>query len=123
MLRFLGNLIWLIFGGLALSVIWFVLGLIFCITIIGIPIGRQCFKFARLTLAPFGKRVDVNFGRHPIVNIIWMILCGWEMALVTIVGGIALCITIVGIPFGLQSFKMAMAYLMPFGAEIKYNVK
>ena len=123
MLRFLGNLIWLIFGGIVLAAAWFLLGLVLCITIIGIPIGKQCFKFARLTLAPFGKTVDTDFGAHPFLNIVWMIFLGWEMALASILAGAALCVTIVGIPFGLQAFKMAIAYLMPFGAEIKYNVK
>ena len=118
-MRFLANVIWFIFGGLWLGLSWALLGLLLCITIIGIPLGRQCFKAAALTFAPFGKRVNIHFERHPIANLLWVILCGWEMALGYLGAGILCCITIIGIPFGLQSFKLMKLALLPFGAKIR----
>ncbi len=118
-MRLLGNIIWILLGGLWIALGWLIFGLLLCITIIGIPLGKQCFKAAKLTLAPFGKRVVTNFGKHPIANIIWVILCGWEMALLYLTAGVISCITIVGIPFGLQSFKMMMLAFFPFGAKVR----
>lgn len=117
-MRLIGNIIWFILGGLWLGLCWGILGLLLCITVIGIPLGTQCFKAARLTLAPFGKQVDTHFGKHPFANIIWAIVAGWEMALAYMFAGIICCITIVGIPFGLQAFKMMKLAFLPFGAEI-----
>ncbi len=118
-MNFLANLIWIIFGGLFVALTWLVLGLILCVTIIGIPFGLQCFKAARLSLAPFGRRVDVDFAEHPIANVLWAILVGWEMALGYLLGGLVLCITIIGIPMGLQMFKFMKLAFFPFGADIK----
>lgn len=118
-MRTIGNIIWIILGGLFTALAWLILGIILCITIIGIPFGKQCFKFAKLTLAPFGKTVKTKFGSHPIMNIIWLILFGWEMALGYLASGIICCVTIIGIPFGLQAFKLVPLSLIPFGAEVK----
>jgi len=115
----LGNILWLLLGGLTSALFWFVVGIIFYITIIGIPIGKQCFKFAELTLSPFGKEVRTKFDKHPIANIIWLILVGWGSALSALITGAVLFITIIGIPFGKQWFKLAKLVLLPFGAEIK----
>ena len=117
-MRFLGNLLWIILGGIFIAASWFVLGMLLCITIIGIPFGMQCFKFAKLTLAPFGKDVEMRFFDHPIMNVIWAILFGWEMAIAYFCSGVACCITIVGIPFGMQAFKLMILALFPFGANI-----
>ncbi len=115
----IGNLIWMIFGGLIGGLTWCLAGVLWCITIIGIPIGLQCFKFAALSVAPFGKDVvyrvtGVNF----IVNIIWLIVSGVPLAIGHLISAALLCITIVGIPFAAQSLKLARLALMPFGAEI-----
>lgn len=115
----LGNIIWFIFGGLIGGLTWCLAGILWCITIIGIPIGLQCFKFASLSFTPFGKDVvyhttGVNF----IVNIIWLIVSGVPLALGHLASAILLCITIVGIPFAAQSLKLARLALMPFGAQI-----
>ena len=113
------NILWFIFGGIFSAISWLFAGIIWCITIIGIPYGLQCFKFAKLSLAPFGK--DVNYGGGTpslIANIIWIILFGIPMAISNLVAGCLLCITIIGIPFGLQFFKFAKLSLMPFGAEV-----
>lgn len=117
-MRLIGNIIWIILGGIWTALMWLLFGLLLCITIIGIPFGKQCFKMAKLTLAPFGKKVDINWGEHKIINTIWMILFGWEMALAYIVTGLICMVTIIGIPFGLQSFKMAKLGFIPFGARV-----
>lgn len=117
-MKLLGNIIWFIFGGLISAIGWFLLGLLLCITIIGIPFGKQCFKFAKLVIAPFGKKVNTNFGKHPIINILWAIFFGWEMALSNLLLGVVYCITIIGIPFGKQWFKMASISFIPFGASV-----
>lgn len=106
-------------GGIITAIVWFFLGVILCITIIGIPFGKQCFKFATITLMPFGKDVKLNFGAHPIVNTIWAIFFGWEMFIGYIVSGVLLCVTIIGIPFGLQIFKLATLSIFPFGAKVR----
>jgi hypothetical membrane protein len=115
----LGNVIWIIFGGLFTAISWLLLGVLLCITIIGIPFGKQCFKFAGLTLAPFGREVAVNFSKHPVMNIIWLVLFGWEMFLGYLTSAVLLCITIIGIPFGVQIFKISVLALFPFGAEVR----
>ncbi|MBU5365913.1 YccF domain-containing protein [Enterococcus devriesei] len=118
----IGNLIWMIFGGLIGGLTWCLAGILWCISIIGIPIGLQCFKFAALSFAPFGKDVvyrvtGVNF----IVNIIWLIVSGVPLAIGHLISAALLCITIVWIPFAAQSLKLARLALMPFGAEIVYS--
>jgi len=117
-MKTLGNIIWLLLIGLWTAIGYFFAGLIFCITIIGIPFGKQCFKLATLVLTPFGKTVRTNFGKHPIANIIWLILFGWEMCLGYLLAGLIFCITIIGIPFGKQCFKLATLSLTPFGANL-----
>ncbi len=117
-MRLIGNIIWIILGGLFMALGWLILGVLLCITIVGIPFGLQCFKAAKLTLAPFGKRVDVHFDKHPIANILWAIFFGWEMALGYLVSGVLNCITIIGIPLGLQAFKMMKLAFLPFGATV-----
>ena len=117
-MKTLANIIWFILGGIWLGLSWFVLGLLLCITIIGIPLGKQCFKAASITFMPFGKKVNCNFDKHPISNILWAIFIGWEMALGYLFAGIICCITIVGIPVGLQSFKLMKLAFLPFGATI-----
>lgn len=115
----LGNILWFLFGGLLSALAWVLAGCIWCITIVGIPVGLQCFKFASLALWPFGK--EIRFGNGTVsflINLIWILLFGWEMALGHLVVGLLWCVTIVGIPFGLQFFKLAKLSLMPFGAEV-----
>lgn len=118
-MRLIGNIIWFIFGGLLNSLFYFLAGLILCVTVIGIPLGLQFFKIAKLILAPFGKTVETKFQKHPIANILWMIFFGWESMLCAFFFGILFSITIIGIPFGKQWFKLGMLFLIPFGAEVK----
>ncbi|MBP2099472.1 YccF domain-containing protein [Enterococcus rivorum] len=115
----LGNIIWFIFGGFISGLGWLLAGAIWCVTIIGIPIGMQCFKLAGLSFWPFGKKVVYSTSTVSVlVNIIWLIISGLPLALVHCVSGIILCVTIIGIPFGMQSFKLAKLALMPFGARV-----
>ena len=114
-----GNLLWFIFGGFFSGLSWVLAGCLWCITIIGIPIGLQCFKFAGLAFWPFGKEIEYGGGAMSLVaNIFWLILSGIPMAIADVVTGCLWCITIVGIPFGKQFFKLAKLSLMPFGARV-----
>jgi uncharacterized membrane protein YccF (DUF307 family) len=119
-MNFIGNIIWLIFGGIIAATMWFLAGLILCVTIIGIPFGVQCFKISAFVLWPFGKVIEIgNFGVGGLLfNIIWIIFFGWEFAIAHLTIGLMFCITIIGIPFGLQHFKFAQLGLIPFGARI-----
>lgn len=116
----IGNIIWLVFGGILGALAWFIAGLLLCVTIIGIPFGVQCFKIAGFVLWPFGREVEIgNFGAGGLIlNILWILILGWELAAMHVVIGAVFCITIIGIPFGLQHFKLAMLGLVPFGARI-----
>ena len=117
-MKTVGNVLWFIFTGLWAGITWFFNGLIWCITIIGIPFGKQCFKLARLSFWPIGAQVNRDFGKHPVANVIWLIFGGLVLALGFAVAGLIWCITIIGIPFGKQCFKLAGLALTPFGAEI-----
>lgn len=118
-MRFIGNILWFIFGGLLSGLAWILAGILWCITIVGIPIGTQCFKFAKIAIWPFGKEVVYGGGSiKMIANIIWLIVSGLPMAIGYVVFGALWCVTIVGIPFGKQFFKLAKLALMPFGARV-----
>ncbi|HWC38942.1 MAG TPA: YccF domain-containing protein [Acidimicrobiales bacterium] len=119
-MKTIGNILWLILVGWHTAISWLVLGLVLCLPIITIPFAVQCFKFAGFTLWPFG-RVAVKSTASPggslLGNILWFIP-GLFLALGYFVGGVILCITIIGIPFGIQSFKFAVLALAPFGRMI-----
>ena len=118
-MRLLGNLLWIIFGGFISALCWVIAGLLWCITIVGIPVGLQAFKMASISLNPFGK--EVEYGENTfsfIVNIIWIILSGAELAIANFFIGLFWCITVIGIPWGLQYFKIAKLALAPFGAKV-----
>lgn len=118
-MRLLGNILWFILGGFISGVSWFAIGLIWCITIIGIPVGLQCFKFARLSFWPFGKEIVYHSSTSSfLLNVLWLVFSGWILAFEHFISGILLAITIIGIPFARQSFKLARLALMPFGAEV-----
>lgn len=121
-MRILGNLIWLIFGGIIIAVEYFIGSIILIITIVGIPFGIQTLKMASLALWPFGRttRVDVRASGclYILMNIIWLLTGGLWIALTHAIFGLILCITIIGIPFGLQHFKLTAIALSPFGRDI-----
>lgn len=116
----LGNILWFVCGGLLSGLAWVLSGCLWCITIIGIPIGLQCFKFASLAFFPFGKEVVYGGGAVSLLaNIVWLIVSGIPMAVGNAVIGVVCCITIIGIPFDRQFFKIAKLALLPFGATVR----
>ena len=117
-MRLLGNIIWFLFGGLIEAAVWFFSGLAYFVTIIFIPFGFQSFKMARLAIAPFGKVVETDIARHPFANVLWNLFGGFGFVISTYIVGIILCITIIGIPFGRQCFKLAKLCFAPFGATV-----
>ncbi len=121
-MKFLGNLLWLVLGGLIVALYYYFMGLLFCVTIIGIPFGVQLFKIGTFALWPFGHEVIPGPNDSGclaiIMNVIWIIFGGVEIALTHLTFGVICCITIIGIPFGLQHFKMALLALVPFGKTI-----
>lgn len=120
MVSLIGNLLWLILGGIIAAILWTLAGLILCVTFVGIPFGLQCFKIARLVLFPFGKDVDIgNFGIFGVIgNIIWILVLGWELFLTHLVFAGICAITVIGIPFAIQHLKLAKLALIPFGTNI-----
>ena len=122
-MSFLGNLIWLIFGGFFAGMGYILGGLVLCLTIIGIPFGRGVISLGVATLAPFGKEVvprergDVCL---PLLfNVIWIVLFGWEIAIAHLVGAGLLAITIIGIPFAKQHIKLIPISFAPFSYDLK----
>lgn len=121
-MKFLGNIIWLIFGGLVTCIEYLISSLLLMVTIIGIPFGLQTMKLALLALWPFGSKVTDNGNSGGclsiLMNILWIILGGFWICLTHLGFGLLLCITIIGIPWGRQHFKMAALALTPFGKNI-----
>jgi len=117
-MKMIGNILWILLGGWWIALLWLVFGLILCITIVGIPFGVQCFKKAGLAFAPFGKTVELDFPKHPIANTLWAIFFGWHFVVFYILAGVAMFVTIIGIPFGIQAFKFAALSFFPFGAKV-----
>lgn len=120
-MRIILNLIWLVLAGFWLAVSYVIAGIVMCILIITIPLGIQAFKLASFALWPFGRTVvrrpDAG-GGSCLGNVIWIVLAGWWLALEHLLTGIALAITIIGIPLALANFKMIPISLAPFGREI-----
>lgn len=120
----IGNIIWIIFGGgLALAFEYFAAGVLLCITVVGIPFGLQCFKLSVLSLFPFGSEVktqrDYNGCLALLLNLIWIFTGGLIICLTHLFFAILCAITIIGIPFALQHFKLAGLAISPFGSVIK----
>ena len=125
----IGNIIWLIFGGIILGLGWAVAGLIMCLTVIGIPWARSCFVISRFTFFPFGRvpisrreltgENDLGTGSPGVLgNIIWIVLAGWWLALGHLFAAMLTFFTIIGIPFSIQHLKLARITLAPVGIAI-----
>ena len=118
----LGNILWLILGGILVALMYYAAGILLCITIIGIPFGLQSLKLGMLALWPFGKKVETKPGQpgclSTFMNILWFIVGGIWICLSHVFLGVIFYITIIGIPFGKQHFKLAHIALTPFGREI-----
>ena len=121
-MKTIGNILWFVLAGIWLAIGYAIAGLVLCITIIGIPFGIQAFKLAGFVLWPFGRRVVAKpeaLGVLDIIfNILWLLFFGWELFIAHLVAGLLLCITIIGIPFGVQSFKLSLLALWPFGQTV-----
>ena len=121
-MKILGNIIWLLFGGLESFFGYVIGGLLLCLTIVGIPFGLQAFKLAEVTLWPFGKSWELKEWApgclSTLMNLIWLIVAGFWIALTHLVFGLLLVITIVGIPWGRQHFKLMSLAVTPFGRKI-----
>jgi uncharacterized membrane protein YccF (DUF307 family) len=121
MVRAILNVIWLIFEGFWMAIAYVLAGLVACVLIITIPFGIAAFRIASYVIWPFGRTID----RHPragvasvIGNVLWILLFGWWLAVGHLVTGIMLCLTIIGIPLGLASFKIIPVTLVPLGVRI-----
>lgn len=121
-MKFLGNIIWLVFGGFAIFLEYMLAGLALCITIVGIPFGIQSFKLGILALWPFGQQIEyMDYAPgclSTLMNIIWFFVGGIWIMLTHLLFGLLLSITIIGIPWGRQHFKMASLALTPFGRRL-----
>lgn len=121
-MNFLGNLIWLIFGGLIVAIQYLIASIVMMVTIVGIPFGIQTLKLAVLVLWPFGKKIVThdrsNGCLYMVFNIIWILIGGIWIALTHVLFGVFFYITIIGIPFGRQHFKLASLALTPFGKDV-----
>ena len=120
-MRAILNIIWLVFCGIWMAIAYFFAGLICFILIITIPFGIASWRIANYVLWPFGRTIDrrPNAGVASLIgNIIWIILFGWWLAIGHLVFGIAMCVTIIGIPLGLASFKIIPITLLPLGVQI-----
>lgn len=120
-MRLILNVIWLVFGGFWLFCGYLLAGLLMCITIIGIPFGIAAFRIALYALWPFGRRVvsrpTAGIG-SAIGNVLWLVLAGWWLALGHLVTGVAMCLTVIGIPLGLANFKLIPVSLLPLGKDV-----
>ncbi|KAB2909108.1 MAG: YccF domain-containing protein [Ignavibacteriales bacterium] len=125
----LGNVIWFFCGGLWMGLAWYFIGFLMFISVIGIPFGKACFTIGKLSFWPFGKEIvdrktltghdDIGTGcLGSAGNIIWMCTAGWVLALGHVMSGIFTAITIIGIPFAIQHFKLAKLSFWPIGKEV-----
>ena len=122
------NALWIVCGGLYMAVGWFVAAIIMAITIVGLPWTRSAFNIGVYTLLPFGQKAvsRAAYGQHDLGtgplgllgNLLWLILAGWWLALAHLITGVAMCLTIIGIPLGLANFKLIPVSLTPFGRDI-----
>ena len=118
----LGNILWIVFGGVILALLYFIGGIMLCITIVGIPFGVQAFKIGAFALLPFGRKTVVSEKGSGCLaaffNILWIVTFGLCLAVGHLVFGVLMFATIIGIPFGLQHFKLMAVALAPFGRRI-----
>lgn len=121
-MKLLGNIVWLVFGGIVIAVEYFIGSIVLMITIVGIPFGIQTLKMAALAIWPFGRDTRVHTRAsgclYILMNVIWLLCGGIWIALSHALFGLLLCITIIGIPFGMQHFKLTAIALNPFGRDI-----
>lgn len=119
----LGNIIWLIFGGFLAGIGYILGGILACLTIIGIPFGQQAIKLGIATMTPFGREIiptsEASSTLNMILNIVWILVIGWGIAVTHLTSAAILAVTIIGIPFALQHIKLIPLALFPFGRELR----
>lgn len=119
----IGNIIWLLFGGLIAGLGYIIGGLLTCLTIIGIPFGLQAIKIGFAALTPFGKEIVVDKAADSLLklifDVIWIVLFGWEIAIAHLTAAAILAITIIGLPFAKQHLKLIILALLPFGRDLR----
>lgn len=118
-MRLFLNILWFILVGISFFVLYAFLGAVFCVTLVFIPVGIKCFKLAFLSAHPFGRTVQIDPADRVIRNILWCGFVGIEAALLFLITGALLCLTIIGIPFGIQCFKLAKYSYAPCGATVE----
>jgi uncharacterized membrane protein YccF (DUF307 family) len=119
------NILWFVLGGVISGTLWMLAGLLLLLTVVGAPWAFAAFRIGRFSYAPFGRqavsraRPDLGTGcMGALLNVVWLVLGGWYLAIQHITIGAGLCLTIIGIPFGLQHLKLAIISLAPVGTEI-----
>lgn len=124
-MRTLGNIIWFILGGFIGGTVWLLAGVVFCATVIGIPFGLACFRIAVFAYAPFGRELvdardmgEKRIAGTGLMNFLWVVLAGLWLAILNVLAGIGSFCTIIGIPFGIAYFKLAIASFAPLGKRI-----
>ncbi len=121
-MSFLGNLIWLIFGGLIVGVMYMIFGALLCLTVVGIPFGLQAIHLGAATLTPFGKMVVATPRQSTLkilFDVIWILLFGWEIAMAHLTLALIFAITIIGLPFAKQHIKLIPVALFPFSQDLQ----
>lgn len=120
-MRTLGNVLWFLLAGWWLALLYVLAGIVAFVLIITIPFGIASFRLAGYAVWPFGRRVEVHrdAGVASVIgNIVWVVLLGWELFLAHLIAGALLCVTIIGIPLGVASFKMSVLALVPLGTRV-----
>jgi uncharacterized membrane protein YccF (DUF307 family) len=119
----IGNILWIVFGGLVASLLYLLGGVVLCLTVVGIPFGLQCFRMAGSVLAPFGKEVTSVPSEGGVMgmlfNLLWIFLFGWGIAVSHLVSALICGLTIIGIPFAIQHVKLVVVALLPFGHKLQ----
>ena len=121
-MKTLGNVLWFVFSGIWMAIGFAVSGIVCCLTVIGIPFGIQAFKLAGFALWPFGRTVVLSDDGPTVLgtvfNVVWLVLFGWGLFVGALLSAVFLCLTVIGIPFAVQSVKIGVLALWPFGRQV-----
>ncbi|MFP3896351.1 MAG: YccF domain-containing protein [Anaerolineales bacterium] len=118
----LGNIVWLIFGGLIAGLGYIISGVLLCLTVVGIPFGLQAIRLGIATFDPFGKSVvadETQSSLKILFDVLWIVLFGWEIAMAHLTAALILAITIIGLPFAKQHLKLVPIALFPFSQDLR----
>lgn len=118
-LKKIGNIVWKLFGGIAFSVLWYALGVVFTLSVFGFPLAMSCFRVGRLVWKPFGKGTVIALTEYPLSNIVWGFSIGLLLGFLALSSCIVTAVTIIGLPLSKQWLKVAKVSVFPFGVYIK----